>query len=398
MKREAIIHIGTMKTGSTSIQNVFNKYRGDILARGALFPSSPGWGAHQLLTYATVGLRRRDRNLEPAVWGGVEPEARLAQFEVEFKEEMENIPAHVDRVIFSDGRLSFLARTPADLGPLKEYLSPYFKKFTIIAYLRRQDSYLASRYSQLLRSGAVGEPDHRRTNTARLQEYVFQRLLNIWTQVFGEAAVKPRIYERGPDKKFDSVDVFIAACRLDLKVPLNDQARLANPSMNMAGQEVLREVGRVLQERTGKSNVGGPLWRRMTQAVTRALPGKGWLPTRAEAAEFMAMYEEANENVRRRFFPDRPTLFMDKSANFPVEPMQISDHDRFVAASAAFLEGMERGLSRESAVARKATITGAAKTTAKPQMTKAARAEVKAKRAELRREREERNKNRPAPN
>jgi hypothetical protein len=353
MQREAIIHIGTTKTGSTSIQNVFNKYRDEILEQGALYPRSPGRAAHQMLTYATAGLRDKERNPEEAIWRGMEPTQRLEQFEAEFKQEMETLPAHVDRVIFSDERLSFMLRSTDDIKKLRARLAPYFQKFTVIAYLRRQDSYLASRYSELLRVGAVGEPDHKRKNTKRLQEYDYRRLLDLWAEAFGEHSIRPRIYERAPGRKFDSVDDFIVACRLDLTVPTDDSARLSNPSMNLAGQEVLREVGRLLQKKNGTPYVGGPLWRRIGQAVTKAVPGKGWLPTRAEAAEFMANFEAGNENIRARFFPERPTLFADETGAFPVEPMHSTDRERFEAACAAFLQAMALGAIREKAGERK---------------------------------------------
>jgi hypothetical protein len=391
MEREAIIHIGTMKTGSTSIQNVFNKYREQFLAQGALYSRSPGKTAHQLLTYAAAGRHRKDRNPEEPVWGGIDPDVRLAQFDVEFREEMENIPTHVDRVIFSDERLSFMLRNQEDIKPLRERLAPYFSKFTVIAYLRRQDSYLASRYSELLRVGAVGEPDHRRSNMMRLQEYDYQHLLDMWAGVFGEHSIKPRIYERGKDRNFDSVDDFIAACRIDLVVSPDDRARLSNPSMNMAGQEVLREVGRLLQRRTGNANVRGALWRSISHAVTKAVPGKGWLPTRQEAAEFMENFKASNDDVRRRFFPDRAALFADESASFPVEAMQISDRERFEAACAAFLEGMELALARERAAARRGGPEKSEPARKAGRPPEAARAEAKAARAEARRKREGRN-------
>jgi len=353
MQREAIIHIGTMKTGSTSIQNVFNKRRQEMLPQGAYYPRTPGSAAHILLTYAATKPRPNTRRPDAAIWKGMEPEARLAQFHTDFAHEMETLPQTVDRVIFSDERLSFSLREESEVAAVRKLLEPFFSRFTVIAYLRRQDSLLASRYSELLRVGSVGEPDHIRNVPEVLRDYDYSRLLRMWSAVFGQESVKPRLYERGANKSFDSVDDFMSACRLSINVPPNDPARAANPSMNAAGQEVLREVGRVMQERMNTKHVAGPLWRAVSNTITKALPGKGWLPTRDEAATFMARFTDSNEEIRRNYFPDRTTLFSDESANFPIEAPALTDRQRFEAACLALLEGMARQASTPEPAAEK---------------------------------------------
>ena len=253
------------------------------------------------------------------------------------------MPAQVDRVIISDERFSFYLRTQAHISALRDMVAPFVDGFEIVAYLRRQDSVLASRYSEMLRVGEVGEPDHRRDNFERLQDYDYRWLLDNWASVFGEAAMRPRIYERGSAKFFDSVGDFIEVCSLQLAAEKAALAVEANPSMNFAGQEVLRQVGRLLQEQTRSASVGGPLWRRISDTVTEILPGKGWLPTREEAAAFMQRFEEGNEDVRRRFFPGKASLFADESESYPVEEMRMDDRARFEAACTAILAIATRG-------------------------------------------------------
>jgi hypothetical protein len=354
MQREAIIHIGTMKTGSTSIQNVFNKRRDEMLPQGAYYPRTPGLSAHQLLTYVAARPRPATRLPEEGIWNGMDPEERLVQFRGEFAREMEALPDHVDRVIFSDERLSFMLRDVAEITPLREILQPYFSRFRVIAYLRKQDSYLASRYSELLRVGSIGEPDHIRNIPEVIVAYDYSRLLGNWAAVFGQESIKPRLYERGAAKSFDSVDDFIAACGLSIVVPQNDPARGSNPSMNAAGQEVLREVGKVMQERMNTKHVAGPLWRTISNTVTKALPGKGWLPTRDEAAAFMARFADANEDVRSKYFPNQATLFADDQASFPLHASTLTDRQRFEAACAALLEAMTHSVNQEAAAERRA--------------------------------------------
>ncbi len=353
VKRHVILHIGTMKTGTTSIQQVFAKRRDDILAQGACYPRSPGAQAHELLTYAAAAGQRGPKAGD-TFWKGVEPQVRLRQFRTEFDAELRAVPDHVGRVILSDERFSFYLRSREHIAALKAILDPYFDTFTVIAYLRRQDSFLASRYAEQLRVGTVGEPDHRHKNPDRLQDYDYRWLLANWASVFGQEAMKPRIYERVTKGGFDSVKDFLVACGLDLTVSDDDRGARSNPSMNLSGQHVLREVGRQLQEQTEKAGLGGPLWRRISDSVTMALPGKGWLPTRDEAASFMERFSEGNEEVRARYFPDRSSLFADESAGFPEQPAEMSDRALFEAACRSLLEVAARAQKREGVITRTA--------------------------------------------
>ena len=361
VKRHVIVHIGTMKTGTTSIQQVFAKRRNDILAQGAFYPKTPGAQAHELLTYAAAAGQRGPKAGD-TFWKGVDPQVRLRQFRAEFEAELRSIPDHVSRVILSDERFSFYLRSREHISALKAFLDPYFDTFTVIAYLRRQDSFLASRYAEQLRVGTVGEPDHRHKDPDRLQDYDYRWLLANWAAVFGDTAMKPRIYERVTKGGFDSVKDFLVACNLDLTVSEDDRGARSNPSMNLSGQHVLREVGRQLQEQTEKTGLGGPLWRRISDSVTLALPGKGWLPTRAEAATFMERFSEGNEEVRARYFPDRASLFADESASFPEEPAAITDRALFEAACRSLLEVAARAQKREGVITRTAAKTVAAAT------------------------------------
>ena len=352
-KRQVILHIGTMKTGTTSIQQVFAKRRDDMLAQGAYYPNSPGAKAHELLTYAAAGGQRGPRAGD-AFWKGIDPQVRLKQFSAEFAAEMRDVPAQANRVILSDERFSFYLRSREHIAALRAILDPYFDRFTVVAYLRRQDSFLASRYAEQLRVGTVGEPDHRQTNPDRLQDYDYEWLLGNWAAMFGQAAVQPRIYERVTKGGFDSVRDFLAVCGLDLAVSEDDRGARSNPSMNTFGQHVLREVGRQMQEQTKRSGLGGPLWRRISDTVTVALPGKGWLPTRSEAAAFMERFRDSNEHVRARYFPDRASLFADESAGFPEQPTAVADRELFEAACKALLEMATRSQRREAVITRTA--------------------------------------------
>ena len=354
MDREAILHIGTPKTGSTSIQQVLRKRRRDILAQGAMFPRSPGPGAggiHSFLTYAAEGgkYRATDRT-----WGGVQPAQRLEQFLAELAQEMAACPANVDRVIFSHERLSGALQTREQIERLRAILAPYFTRFRIVIYLRRQDTLLASQYSQMLRKGMLSDPSSIFSHDNNLKFHDYARLLAGWAEVFGADAIVPRIYERGPDGNFDSVVDFLAVCGLTLTLSEDDRLRSRNPSISTVGQTILRQVGGVLDKQGGGRVQTKPAWRATRGAVTRVLAGPGWTPTRDEAAAFMAQYTAGNEAVRQRYFPHRASLFSTDFTSLPAERAALTAEDCLQAASQALVEAFRVHELRERKAGKRA--------------------------------------------
>jgi hypothetical protein len=107
--RRAIIHIGTKKTGTTSIQGFLARQRRHLPAQGACYPTSPGPIMHVKL-YSLLMQRRRERRQLP------DPESpadafRPDEFAHAFDAEMQALPPSIDRVILSEERLSLIKST-----------------------------------------------------------------------------------------------------------------------------------------------------------------------------------------------------------------------------------------------------------------------------------------------
>jgi hypothetical protein len=342
--RRAIIHIGTTKTGTTSIQRVLGLHRDQLLAQGACYPVSPGALEHVKLHGWMAQRRRSARKRGPVA--AVTPQAReLDEFPAAFAREMEGLPASIDRVMLSEERLSTL-RTGEEIGALKDFLAPFFDSFQIVVYLRSQDSYLASRYSELLRMGKFEGPDNVVATRERLWHYDYHALIGRWAEVFGADAITPRLYGRGPGKSFDSVDDFLTLCGLTVDLSKDSPARKRNESISFAGQELMLRVAELIRRETGEEKISPSLWFEISAAVSIGLPGKGWLPTRDEAAAFMKRFEAGNEAIRARYFPERTILFDDASSRFPVTPMVVDQAAVLEAACMALFRSAARSEGR----------------------------------------------------
>ena len=357
MPRNLILHIGTMKTGSTTIQVLLKHNRAALRERGICYPRTDGLDNHRLLAFTFSSGSGIPRGADDPIWGGREPAVAMADACARFVAEMTQLPPEVDRVLLSSEVFSQNVRRAEDISRLRDLLAPFFADITILVYLRRQDGHVASNYSQALRRGLLDRPslvawkDKREGFT-----YDYDRLLTPWAEVFGEAAIKPRIYERDTNKSWDVVADFITATGTGpLPAPPARAEAPRNPSINAAGQRALREIGWILKgDDPSQAFAHTALWRRIAAEMTEALPGRGWHPTQAEARDFVGRFEASNERVRRRWLPERERLFSDDYAHLSERLPKLEPDEDLRAVTTVLIHVLRGTIEREATERKRA--------------------------------------------
>lgn len=146
---DVVLHVGTGKTGTTSIQHLLRMNRTTLAERGILFPRSPGRARH-----IKFGLSFRSASEfdEMPAWHTMRaqsPERFKRRFHRRLLEEIEAV--RPSRVVFSDEAMYTLPNEA--LGRLREFLAAHFGRVQLIVYLRRQDDHLVSFYQQQVKVG-----------------------------------------------------------------------------------------------------------------------------------------------------------------------------------------------------------------------------------------------------
>lgn len=148
-----ILHIGTEKTGTTSIQDTLYKNHDALLKDGLLYPKCFGRANHVELTvisqdiskqselYAVVGLNNPKLNID---------EYRLAAIK-RLKQEIVESKAHT--VILSNEHLHSRLTSPLEIERLKNELSSIFEEIIVVAYFREQLGLALSHFSTKIKSG-----------------------------------------------------------------------------------------------------------------------------------------------------------------------------------------------------------------------------------------------------
>jgi len=305
------LHIGTGKTGTTSLQQFLHKNRLVLAKKGILYPRTFGkthqsklafyvWNFHKLdYLKKKLGLLPRIAKKE-----GLISKDRVEDFRKEilssFQKEIQN--TNCTKLLISAEGLSSHLRCIEDIQFLKKFLDDFVNGYTIIVYLRSQHERAVSGFSTQLSSGDSRPILFRKVLRQRCN---YEKLIGYWASVFGDENIIPRIFSRKELLDGDIKKDFVSLLGWDW----NDfeDVEMFNESMSAEAQKFLLEINKFLPRFIGnkvnknRGNIG--------RRVSKNFKGKGLLPTRQEAENFFKIFKDSNEKVRQKWFPEKKELF-----------------------------------------------------------------------------------------
>jgi len=353
-----IIHMGAAKTGSTTLQEFFHLNRDRLRDAGVFYPRTPGTKQHGLLAESCI-----DPGREPA-----DPTSRDRDFRDAFAREMERDAAGMGHLLLSSELFHARLWRAGEVERLKALLEPWCSSWRIVFYMRRQDRYATSLHSTYLRRGVVSDAILEVLNP---HHFEYGRILDLWSGVFGDDAMVPRVFERDALVDGDIVADFVAASGLPLALDRCERPANRNAALSADAQWFLREFNR---RRPGQvdamSDAEAGLRRRIADFLATQRPGTPALPDREAARAFLAPYRAANADVARRWF-GRDALFDESFDDYPPSPSGASPPAgdamdiaapllRELAANSLWLDGERRRrlANAESAPALLAMLAG----------------------------------------
>jgi len=185
--KSCILHIGTEKTGTTSIQAMLVDNRAALRAQGFYVPTSMGKGEHVDLVNIVVESgkkfsRRKALGLKTPEQVDAFKEKRRRKIMAELEG-----AAQPDRTLIISSERFFSTLTfEEELDALRDILRSCCAQVEIVCYLRPQHEFAQSIYSTLLRNG-INRPNvlpalGQRTRETR--KYNYNRVLSFWENGF----------------------------------------------------------------------------------------------------------------------------------------------------------------------------------------------------------------------
>jgi hypothetical protein len=310
-----ILHLGSEKTGTSSVQKYFGLHREALLRQGIWYPRSfanPAAHVHLKLSRAAIAGSLNDDAAEV----------------VQFRNEHEKAKkAGAVTAVFSSEFFHSEMREVAALERLREFLGKFFDRFQLVYYARRQDQMLASMHSTAVKGGWTTDPSALSVYESKGHYYFdHSAVCDMWSSKFGLENLTCRIYEREKLAGGDIVDDFTRIVGVNRRV--DDHRVSANESMSFETMSALlylnasadkdnRELRRKLVARGRKRN--GP-----------RIP----MLTRSEAQEFYARFGESNRQFFKRYVDENlATRFSDDFSSFPdnIPKMPMADVLAFIS-------------------------------------------------------------------
>lgn len=289
------LHIGTEKTGSTSIQTFLAENRAALRVRGWLYPRTTGIRAHHdLVAYSLDD--ERDDDTRRATGGR---QFSLDVFRRLLLESLENeiTASGASTLALSNERLATRLLRPTEIARIKGLCDRFAHETKVVVYLRNQPDFLVSRYTNVIWEGGTREFDFQ--GRTAIADYAL--LLDRWSHEFGKENLVVRRFEPVDFPNCDLIADFTRSIGLDAS-GLHAPPR-TNPSLDAKSLAFLRGLNRRLPRAlAGRIR---PIRGAIVRVLQRRRGRTRFVIPRAEAERIEAAYRESNERVAADYFGSR---------------------------------------------------------------------------------------------
>lgn len=226
-----ILHIGTEKTGSTSIQEFLFEHKDVLPQHGFYYPTSLGQKNHRLLHAIvadpgyTKGPFKYYKNIDQKKKTSLCSEW-ISGFEAELKLH------HNKTWIISSEQLHSRLRSSQSVERLSQFLTRYFDQIQVIVYLRKPISCAVSMLSTALKTGTqdVSLPHLDNPYWSNLVDH--RATLVRWSRYF--SCINVRIFSRHNLYDSDAVRDFLFASNISLPYSLHSDVKLSNVNQSLS--------------------------------------------------------------------------------------------------------------------------------------------------------------------
>ena len=320
-----ILHIGTEKTGTTTLQGYLHGAQSELNEQGVAYYASPGRVESRALAASAVGDQAPDDFLKQlSVQSPEQRHVFREQTKRHFHAAMTALDERIHTVVISSEHFHSRLRQSWQVKWLHDLIMPWANDVRVVVYLRPQTDVLSSFYSTALKNGEVHnlEALGRKICHAGNHFYNYQSLLELWARIFGKKTLIPRLFTADELKQGDIVADFLEVIGLSfLQATALDLPR-QNESLNPAGQALLRGLNRA--RKRAEDALPEREHQPLAKSVMNMFSGSGERLSPAVEAELQSSFEASNQWVCDQFFSERPTLFPSKAGHRKKCPLVFS--------------------------------------------------------------------------
>lgn len=301
-----IVHIGTEKTGTSSIQNALFENKALLLEKGFYFSQCAGSRNNIQFPLSCMQYDREDEDYY-FTNNGIATNQQRAQYYNELKKKFEDeVSALTDihTVIISSEHFHSLLVDEQEVKTFKDLLGDMFSSIKIVCYLREQVATCISHYSTRIKTGDSDDlSTFIKRCTPQNPYYNYLDLLDRWSTVFGKSNLIVGLFDKRTLRNNDIVDDFFYKIELDTSQTEFIRPKKTNQSLNYTGQCLLKAINR---EQTIKK----PLNPTINEFIHTQFAGKGEDVDEPTYLKLFQQFKVINTQVASKYFNKEAPLFV----------------------------------------------------------------------------------------
>ncbi|GBR00484.1 hypothetical protein [Acetobacter oeni] len=212
-----VLHIGTEKTATTSIQSWLYQNKATLSRNGIALSHVLGEGNNRALC-ARFQPEIDDYLLDMGIRDEAGKKARFATFLDDFEAEIRWLNLSHTTMIITSEHFHRRMTSEQNIAELRDFLYRNFSSIQIVCYFREQSEVRKSLYSTGIKGGDTCRiQDFQNDDQTETHYYNYKKMLDKWSACFGKSCITRRIFRTNlfPDK--DIRKDFLNICRL--KIP-----------------------------------------------------------------------------------------------------------------------------------------------------------------------------------
>lgn len=296
---DLVLHMGSGKTGTSSIQRFLHENRARLAELGHLYPLTPGRTRHVKLG---LFIKPDDVLAKTPAWrrqGFASPDDFRAGFHSRLLAEFGE--SGLSHVVMSDEAL--YGASDEALARLRTLTDEIASSLRLVVYLRRQDDHMVSRYQQDVQLFQT------RKLTTWLRElnhpwiYDYDAKLRTWQRILEPTEIVVRRFERERFVGGSLLQDFLEAAGIDVSADELEQVPSVNDSLDAESVEFLRLLNllrRANDDAAALLDDKRPLVRRLAKASS----GPTLTAPDSDLDDFMEQWEPSNQALAREMLGD----------------------------------------------------------------------------------------------
>ena len=298
---DLIVHIGTPKTGTTSIQEALFKNKEVLASHGFHFLQCAGErNNRKLAVYCLDPDTQDDYYILENITSIDEKKRFNDRFYSDFIEEMNSLGSGIHTVLMSS------VRKFCDL------VSPYFAGIKVLCYLREQCDAVSSLYTSAMKVGqrltfdsflSRYHPDNPRFN--------YFEMINRWALIFGRQSIVIKKYSKKELFEGDLVRDYFHSVYPDLVNIVEENRTYLNTSISPFGQALLLSLNHYLPKNKVIKHYRDklPLRGRLMRAIATSFSGRGLQATEEQYKAIYDSFYQSNKDLNNKYLGKNDKLF-----------------------------------------------------------------------------------------